>query len=144
MATLENAIALAVQAHQGQVDKSGAPYILHPLRLMLRLDLEEERIVAVLHDVVEDTKVTFEDLRQMGFSPTVLEPLELLTHRNEDSYGDYIQKILGHPVARKIKLLDLEDNMDIRRLHHQCRDDDWVRLKKYRSAWALLQGLPPA
>ncbi|MBF0127045.1 MAG: GTP pyrophosphokinase [Magnetococcales bacterium] len=144
MATLEKAIAVAVQAHQGQVDKSGVPYILHPLRLMLRLEQDEERIIAVLHDVVEDTPVTFAELERMGFSPAVMETLDRLTHRKEESYDAYLQKILPHPVARKIKMLDLEDNMDIRRLDHQCMDSDWARLKKYRSAWALLQGLPSA
>ncbi|MBF0428373.1 MAG: GTP pyrophosphokinase [Magnetococcales bacterium] len=142
MATLEQAIALAVQVHMGQKDKAGVPYILHPLRLMLRLEREEERIVAVLHDVVEDTSITFEDLRAMGFSETILDALNHLTHREEVSYEEYIQKIHGHPMARRIKLLDLEDNMDIRRLNHQCQEKDWVRLKKYRRAWGILQGLP--
>ncbi|MBF0178798.1 MAG: bifunctional (p)ppGpp synthetase/guanosine-3',5'-bis(diphosphate) 3'-pyrophosphohydrolase [Magnetococcales bacterium] len=144
MATLEAAIALAVTAHKGQVDKVGQPYILHPLRLMLRLDEEEERIVAVLHDVVEDTDVTLDDLRAMGFSPMVIDALDRLTHRPEESYDDYLQKILPHPLARKVKLLDLEDNMDIRRLDHQCLESDWIRLKKYRTAWARLRGLPLA
>lgn len=144
MATLETAIAVAVQAHQGQLDKAGVPYILHPLRLMLQLEDDEERIIAVLHDVVEDTMVTFDHLRQMGFSSAVLEVLEYLTHRPEDSYEEYIQKIQTHPVASKIKLLDLEDNMDIRRLNHQCRDQDWLRLQKYRMAWSVLKGLPLA
>ncbi|MBF0295499.1 MAG: GTP pyrophosphokinase [Magnetococcales bacterium] len=144
MTTLDAAIALAVDAHKGQTDKVGQPYILHPMRLMLRLDGEEERIVAILHDVVEDTHVTLDDLRAMGFSPTVIEALDRLTHRPEESYDDYLARILPHPLARKVKLLDLEDNMDIRRLDHQCQENDWLRLKKYRTAWARLRGLPLA
>lgn len=142
MATLERALFLAVTAHKGQVDKAGMPYILHPLRVMLRLETEEERVVAVLHDTVEDTSLTLEALRQEGFSELVLTALDHLTHRAEHSYEAYIQRLQENPLAVRIKLLDLEDNMDIRRLPSQLSDKDWQRLQKYRYFWSVLQAWP--
>lgn len=142
MATLERALLLAVTAHAGQVDKAGMPYILHPLRLMLRLATQEERIVAVLHDTLEDTSLTLDGLRQEGFSAAVLTALDHLTHRAEHSYAAYIQRLQANSLAVRIKLLDLEDNMDIRRLDAQLSDRDLQRLAKYRYFWSLLQGLP--
>ncbi|MBF0628474.1 MAG: GTP pyrophosphokinase [Magnetococcales bacterium] len=139
MATLDRAIAVAVKAHRGQMDKSGRPYILHPLRIMMRLEQDEERMVAVLHDVVEDTAVTFAKLRKMGFSERVLEALDRLTHRPEERYEDYIERIAGHPLARRVKLFDLEDNMDMRRLSNPMSERDWARLQKYRHAWGKLR-----
>lgn len=144
MATLEKAIALAVEAHRGQKDKSGVPYILHPLRLMMATCSDAERIVAVLHDTVEDTHVTFDTLREAGFSERIVDVIRLLTHGPDESYELYIERLKRDRLARKIKLLDLEDNMNVRRLDHQPSDADWQRLKKYRHAWAVLQDLPEA
>lgn len=144
MTTLEDAIALAVRHHAGQVDKSGQPYILHPLRLMLQLEEDEARILAVLHDLVEDTPITLEDLETSGFAPSILRALDCLTHRPGESYEDYILRVMENQSARQVKLLDLQDNMDLRRLDHTPGDADWLRLKKYRRAWATLMGLPPA
>lgn len=141
MATLDQAIAVAAKAHLGQMDKSGHPYILHPLRIMMRLEHEEERMVAVLHDVVEDTRITLVKLRKMGFSELVLEALDRLTHRPDESYEDYIDRIAGHPLARRVKLLDLEDNMDIRRLANPMTERDLARLQKYRRAWGKLRSI---
>lgn len=142
MASLERAIALAVMAHEGQVDKVGQPYILHPLRLMLKLYVDEERMAAVLHDTVEDTNVTLAQLTVEGFSSNVVNAVDHLTHREDQTYEAYIQRVRYNPIAKKIKLLDLEDNMDIRRLDHQPSDRDWKRIKKYRLAWAVLKDLP--
>ncbi len=143
MATLlEKAIAIAVAAHAGQVDKADEPYILHPLRVMMRVRGEKVRIVAVLHDVLEDTRTTREDLIKEGFSPDVMEALEHLTHREGEDYESYIQRLKGNAMARQVKLRDLEDNMDIRRLDHRPRERDWLRLKKYRLAWSVLNDLP--
>ena len=142
MATLEKALQLAVAAHMGQQDKAGEPYILHPLRLMLRLQSEEARIVAVLHDLLEDTSITLEQLRREGFSERVLIALDHLTHRAEASYEAYIQRLQKNPLAVQIKCLDLEDNMDIRRLASPLGDRDCQRLKKYRHTWSVLRGLP--
>jgi (p)ppGpp synthase/HD superfamily hydrolase len=139
---LEKAIALAVAGHCGQVDKANQPYILHPLRLMMRVRGERARIVAVLHDLVEDTETTLDDLRKEGFSEEIILALDHLTHREADSYESYIERIRDNSLARQVKLRDLEDNMDIRRLDHHPGERDWLRLKKYRLAWSVLNYLP--
>ena len=110
--TLEDAIRLAVEAHQGQKDKVGQPYILHPLRVMFRLTSDDERMVGVLHDVVEDTKYTFEDLRRMGYPEKILQALDGVTRRDNESYEDFVTRSRKDPISRKVKLADLEDNMD--------------------------------
>jgi len=138
MNLLEQAIALAVEAHTGDVDKEGKPYVLHPLRLMLLMETEEEMMTAVLHDVIEDTPVTLDDLRQKGFPETVLTALALLTHNTAStSYEDYVAAIKPNPIARKVKLADLAHNMDIRRLP-KLEMKDYGRLERYRRAWDTL------
>lgn len=137
MATLEDAIRLAVQAHRGQKDKAGAPYILHPLKLMLRMRSEVERMVAVLHDVVEDTPYTLLGLQQAGYPEPVLEALDCLTRRGNETYEEFIERVKANPLARKVKIADLEDNMDIRRISDP-QEKDMERLKKYRRAWSEL------
>lgn len=138
MGLLEKAIALAVEAHAGEVDKTGRPYILHPLHLMLQMESEEEMITAVLHDVIEDTAVTLEELQAMGFPETVLTALALLTHNTADTtYEDYITALKPNPLARRVKLADLAHNMDVRRLPTLTMKD-WGRLEKYRRAWDIL------
>lgn len=139
---LESAIALAVRAHAGQRDKYGAPYVLHPLRVMLRCEGELARIVAVLHDVVEDTPITLDELRAQGFPETVIEALDLLTRRAGDSYEAFIERIAPHPLARRVKLADLEDNMDVRRIT-VWQEDTATRLERYRRAWQRLQEMEP-
>lgn len=115
--TLERAIAIAAIAHEGQVDKAGAPYILHPLRVMAAQTTNEARTVAVLHDVVEDTGVTLGELRdQAHFPEPILQALELVTRRSEDSYEDFIERCAFDPIARAVKLADLEDNLNALRL----------------------------
>jgi (p)ppGpp synthase/HD superfamily hydrolase len=113
--TLEDAIALASQAHRGQVDKAGKPYILHPLRVMLRQEAEAAQIVAVLHDVLEDTGVTLEGLRAAGYRPEICEAVDCLTRRPDEPYDIMISRVAANPLARAVKLADLEDNMDPRR-----------------------------
>src|SRR5688572_11029433 len=112
MSPLEKAISIAVEAHRGQLDKSGAPYILHPLSVMARVDGETEKIVAVLHDVVEDTSWTPDALRREGFSDEVLQALDGVTKREGETYEDFVKRAGSNPVARRVKLADLEDNMD--------------------------------
>lgn len=138
---LEDAIALAVEKHRGMRDKAGDPYILHPLRMMLALQGEEERMAAVLHDVVEDTDVTLEDLRQAGYPASVVEAVDHLTRRAEESYEEFIRRAAAHPVARRVKLADLEDNMDLRRLG-TVTEKDLERLARYHRMrrWLLDQG----
>ncbi len=145
MATLEDALALAAQAHRGQRDKAGQPYILHPLRVMARLTTETERVVALLHDVVEDTPYTLERLRELGYGEDVLEALARLTRRADEDYAAFIERVRPHPLARRVKLADLEDNMDVRRLL-AVTPRDAERLARYRAAWSRLrqaEGLEP-
>lgn len=138
MTLLERAIQIAVDAHAGQMGKDGSPYILHPLRLMLKMDDEQSRMAAILHDVVEDTKVTFADLEAEGFPEVVLEAVRLLTHEDGVPYEEYVEEIKPNALARKVKLADLEDNSDIRRLSG-IEEKDLQRLKKYHHAWLILR-----
>ena len=136
-ALLERAIALAVEAHEGQRDKAGMPYMLHPLRMMLRMVMPEEKIVAVLHDVVEDTPWTLDTLRDQGFSEVIIEAVDGLTRRVEESYDMFIARAARNPLARRVKLADLEDNLDLRRLA-SLTADDLERLIRYQRAWHYL------
>ena len=138
MATLGRAIAIAAQAHQEQKDKAGAPYILHPIRMMLRMHSEVEMMAAILHDVVEDTDWTLDRLCAEGFSEEVLQAIECLTHRDGETYEEFIERAGAHPIARKVKLADLEDNMDIRRLG-DLTPQDAQRIQKYHRAWLALR-----
>ena len=138
MPTLEDAIALAVEAHRGQRDKAGQTYILHPLRVMMRLETEAERMAAILHDVVEDTPYTLERLRELGYPEEVLFALECLTKREGENYEAFIERVRPHPLARRVKLADLEDNMDVRRLT-AVGPKEAERLARYRAAWARLK-----
>src|SRR5690606_10810418 len=113
---LERAIAIAAQSHDGQIDKAGEPYILHPLRVMLAVDTEAERIAAVLHDVVEDTEVTMEQLRAEGFSDDVLAAVDALTKQPGESRMDAAVRAKANPVARSVKLADNLDNQDMTRI----------------------------
>lgn len=137
MSNLENAISLAVQAHKGQRDKSGRPYILHPLRIMCRLQTDTEMIVALLHDVIEDTTYTLDDLDRMGYASEVIDAVDCLTHREGESYDDYLVRVQTNVIATRVKLYDLEDNMDVRRMK-TIEERDVERLRKYRSAYATL------
>lgn len=138
MTTLGKAIAIAAQAHQDQYDKAGAPYILHPLRMMLRMSSETEMIAAILHDVVEDTDWTLDKLRQAGFSEEVVQVVECLTHRDQETYDEFIARVRTNAIASTVKLADLEDNMDMRRLH-TLTEKDAERLHKYHRAWLALR-----
>jgi len=138
MANLENAIKLAVLSHQGQVDKGGAPYILHPLRMMLTFDDPVLQMAAVLHDVVEDTPVTMEDLIEAGYPEDVLGAIDALTRREEESYDDFIDRAAAHSVGRQVKRADLEDNMNLLRIAEPTKRD-LNRLAKYRRQWEKLR-----
>ena len=137
MTSLEKAIKIALTAHQGQKDKAGAPYILHPLRLMQQMRDETEQIVAVLHDVTEDSRYTLEYLRKKGFSKKVIAALECLTKDDGEPYESYIDRVKLNPLAKKVKLADLEDNLNITRLS-QINEEDIERLRKYHLAWVKL------
>ena len=137
MSTLERAIALAAEKHAGQLDKAKAPYILHPIRVMLGVETLDEKMAAVLHDVVEDTDVTLADLVAAGFPPAVVRAVDALTKRKGEDYMDFVRRAAADPVARRVKLADLADNMDLSRLPHPA-EEDHVRIEKYRRARALL------
>ncbi|MNL42771.1 Bifunctional (p)ppGpp synthase/hydrolase relA [compost metagenome] len=136
--TLERAIAIAANAHQGQVDKGGSPYILHPLKVMLRVNTLEERIVAVLHDVVEDCGISLDELRQEGFSEAVLEAIAAVTKVPGESYEAFVERAALNPVGRVVKLADLEENSDLSRIE-QPSWDDLERIEKYRRAIGILR-----
>ena len=136
--TLERAIAIAAAAHEGQVDKGGAPYILHPLRVMLRVNTLEERIVAVLHDVVEDCGISFDDLRNEGFSETVLMAIASVTKVPDESYEEFVERAAQNPIGRVVKLADLEENSDLSRIA-QPSWEDLERVEKYRRAMGVLR-----
>ena len=135
---MEKAIAIALRVHRGQLDRSGKPYILHPLRVMMAMDTETEMTAAVLHDVIEDSPTTLEDLREEGFSDEVLEAVRLMTHDKEQvSYQEYVRRLKPDPIARKIKMADLRHNMDIRRMA-KVGEKERERLERYRAAWETL------
>ena len=139
MSTLERAIAIAADAHAGQLDKAGQPYILHPLRVMLRVSNEEERIAAILHDVVEDTNVTLEQLAKEGFSGTVLAAVEALTKLPGESRTEAAARAKRDVIARAVKLADNSENMDLSRIAAHT-EKDFARMKEYASVRALLLG----
>lgn len=142
MSTLERAIEIATEAHRGQLDKVGNDYINHPLRVMEAGKTTDEKIVGVLHDVVEDTDWTFEKLAAEGFSTEVIEALRCVTKLSEsEPYDHFIARIRTNPLAVAVKLNDLSDNMDIRRLPY-LSDKDVKRLKKYLKAYKQLTGEP--
>ena len=126
---LGRAIELAKQHHKGQTDKVGKPYINHPLRVMNQMKSEDEKIVAVLHDIVEDTDISLNDLRNEGFSEEVVSAVECLTKQDGENYDSYIERISFNPLAVKIKLADLEDNRDLTRLP-EVTDKDMERLRE--------------
>ena len=136
--TLEDAIMLATHAHRGQIYPSPGdePFILHPLRVMLRLDSEVERIVAVLHDIVEDTTYTLADLRNAGYQDHVLAALERLTRRDDEAYDAYIDRVAEHPLARRVKLADIAENLANNRRLHALRPDlrTQERIERYERA----------
>ena len=134
---LEKAIILAAEAHKGQVDKAGRPYILHPLRMMAKMKTDSEMIAAVLHDVAEDTPWTMTQLKNEGFPSKVLKAIRCLTKRKGEDYMDFVARAASNPIARKVKIADLEDNMDVRRISN-FTPRDGERLAKYTRAWNWL------
>ncbi|MCC9604415.1 hypothetical protein LOC68_00810 [Blastopirellula sp. JC732] len=140
MASIEKAVAIAAQAHAGVKDKQGQPYLLHPIRVMMGVEGEAAQIVAVLHDVVEDTSFTFDDLEQEGFSDEVLAALRLVTHEKDQPYADYVIACKANPITRQVKLSDLRDNANLSRL--LLRPDqferDAERMQKYVLSYRFL------
>lgn len=134
----KKAMKLAYAAHHGQMDKDGIPYIFHPIHLAEQMQDEDTAVAALLHDVIEDTGYTLEDLRAEGFSAAVLEALELLTHDEAVSYSYYIEKLSANRIAAAVKCADLRHNSDLSRL--ECTDDAALaRAEKYARALAQLE-----
>lgn len=130
------ALKTAIKAHRGQVDKAGKPYIFHPIRVSLRVRGKDAKIVALLHDVIEDSNLKLEELDFL--SAFQREALALLTHSEDEPYFDYIQKIKGNELAKEVKLSDLRDNSNLNRLKHITQKDE-QRREKYLKAISFLE-----
>ena len=134
----KNALKLCFEAHKDQMDKSGMPYVFHPFHLAEQMTDEVTTIVALLHDVVEDTDYTFDDLQAMCFPTEAIEALRLLTHEKAVPYLEYVANIKQNPVARAVKLADLRHNSDLTRL--DAPDEEAMdRVRKYQKAICLLE-----
>jgi hypothetical protein len=140
MATIEKALQIAAKAHEGQVDKEGLPYILHPLRVMASVQGTEAQIVAVFHDVIEDTPVTADDLRREGFPEAIIAAVLCVTHRQDEPYADYVVRCKGNEVARQVKLSDLEDNTRLSRTIFRLDriEHDLARIRRYVLSYKFL------
>lgn len=137
MSTIERAIAIASAAHAGQFDKAGQPYIFHPLRVMFRVSSAHAQIAAVLHDVVEDSSVTLEQLAQQGFAPEVLQAIHALTKLPGETRLQAAQRAAADPVAREVKLADNAENMDLSRIPNPSEKDN-ARCREYEQVRAIL------
>ena len=134
----KRAMQICFEAHKDQLDKSGIPYVFHPIHLAEQMQDENTTVVALLHDVMEDTPYTLEDLREEGFSEEVLEALLLLTHQKSEDYLDYVRRIKDNPIAKAVKLADLAHNSDLTRL--DMVDEKAVERKnRYQEAQAILK-----
>jgi len=139
MNTLKRAIVIAAEAHEGMVDKAGAPYILHPLRVMMRMETVQEMVAAVLHDVVEDSEQwTLHRLKEEGFDKNIIDAVDALTKRAKETYDEFIERLSGNAIAMKVKLADLEDNMDITRIR-KLTEKDKQRIERYHRALTKLR-----
>ena len=135
----KKAMKLCYEAHKDQVDKSGLPYVFHPAHVAEQMTDEATTIVALLHDVVEDTDYTLEDLAAEGFGKEILEAVALMTHEDDVPYLDYVAKLKDNPIARAVKLADLAHNSDLSRIG-EVDEETRERLEKYKKAMALLEG----
>lgn len=138
MSLIETALAIALEAYAGKTDKAGKPYILHPLRLMAKMTGEEAMAAAMLHDVIEDSEITADDLRQRGMPEGVVWAVKCLTRNDGESYADFIERVRQNPFAVAIKLADIEDNLNVLRLN-TLTDADLRRVEKYHRAWHRLK-----
>ncbi len=134
---LEKSVNIAVTQHAGQTDKAGKPYILHSLRVMMNMDNDEEMAAAVLHDVIEDTSISAEDLLNSGIPGKVVDIVKTVTKIEGESYDDFIYRISASEPAVRVKISDIRDNLDICRLE-TLSDKDMQRLKKYHKALKIL------
>lgn len=131
------ALQIAIRAHKGQKDKSGHDYIMHPIRVAERCTSPKAKIVALLHDTIEDTDVTTDYLREQGFPEEIIEGVLSVTKREGETYEDFVRRAAQNPIGKEVKKADLEDNMDVRRLK-EITDKDVERMRKYLRAWRYL------
>ena len=134
------ALKIAIRAHEGQKDKSGREYVMHPIRVAERCKDPKAKIVALLHDTLEDTDVTMEYLREQGFPEEIVEGIISVTKHEGETYEEFVRRASKNPIGKEVKMADLEDNMDIRRLK-EITDEDVIRLRKYLQAWQYLTDL---
>lgn len=135
---LMKAIEIATEAHKGQVDKGGHPYIEHPLAVMERVELVEEKIVAVLHDVLEDTQWTEEELRLEGFPDSIIDGVKSVTRLESETYEAFVQRAANDPIGIEVKIADIEENMDLSRIPNPTEKDIQRIEKRYKRALKLL------
>lgn len=138
MNLIEKSLAIALKAHEGQTDKAGEAYILHPLRIMAKMDSEFARSVALLHDVLEDSAFTSADLLNQSIPSEVVAAVQVLSKVEGENYDQFIARVLLNPLAKKVKIADIEDNINMLRLT-QVEDKDLERVAKYHKAWKTLQ-----
>jgi len=138
MSTLENAIVLATTQHAGQLDKAGQPYILHPLRLMLQFSNPTLQIVAVLHDILEDTATTAEDLKELGFSTEIIQAIQALTKQTGESRLEAAKRTVLNPLATQVKYFDVLDNMNLARINNPT-SRDFARFEEYKMVLEILE-----
>jgi len=134
---INKALNLMYEAHKGQKDKGNIPYVFHPYHIAEQMNTEDEIIVALLHDVIEDTKITLEDIKSYGFNNNILEALKVITHDKNINYIDYINKISKNKLATKIKIRDLKHNIDLSRIPNPT-EEDYNRVNQYKKALEIL------
>lgn len=137
MKLIEKALEIALRAYAGKTDKAGQEYILHPLRVMGKMKTDEEMSVALLHDVIEDSDITAQELLAEGIPTDVIEAVLSLTKHQNEPYQDFIARVKKNKLATKIKIADIEDNLNVLRLASLDKDD-LARVQKYHAAWQLL------
>lgn len=133
----EKAMQIAIKVHEGQVDKGGNDYINHPIRVSENCSSDEEKIVALLHDTIEDGNIASEYLLLVGFSQEVVDAVLSISRKRGEDYFEFIQRCKANPIGRRVKIADLKDNMDITRLN-ELTEKDIERLKKYHKAYKML------
>lgn len=136
-AKIDKALEMATKAHKGQVDKAGNDYISHPIYVADHCRSVNEKIVALLHDTLEDTKLSVDEIKN-NFGHTVSDAVLALTKRPDESYEEYLTRVKANPIARAVKIEDLKHNLDLSRLGHEPTDEDIERIAKYERALAFL------
>ena len=137
MSLVEKSLSIALKAYAGQKDKAGKTYILHPLRVMSKMETEEEMSVALLHDVIEDSEITAQDLSKAGIPARVVKAVQALTKKDGENYDQFVNRVLKNKLAAKIKKADIEDNINVLRLN-SVGPKDLERIAKYHKAWKKL------